>query len=86
MPLLGWAKLRVAGGLGSRALRADAVETLACAWLSVATLIGLSLNAVFGWTWADPVAALAILPLLIREGIEGLQGESCGNGCEEGEE
>lgn len=83
MPLLGWAKLRVAGGLGSRALRADAVETLASAWLSGATLIGLSLNAAFGWAWADPVAALAILPLLIRDGLEGLRGESCAADCEQ---
>ena len=86
MPLLGWAKLRVADRLGSRALRADAVETLACGWLSAATLLGLSLNAVFGWTWADPVAALAILPLVIREGIEGLRGESYWVGCDYGNE
>ena len=78
MPLLGWAKLQVADRLGSRALRADAVETLVCAWLSAATLIGLSLNAALGWTWADPIAALAILPLVIREGIEGVRGEVCG--------
>lgn len=77
MPLLGWAKLRVAHRLGSRALRADAIETLTCAWLSAATLLGLTLNAAFGWTWADPVAALAILPLVVREGVEGLRGESC---------
>lgn len=83
MPLLGWAKLRVADRLGSRALRADAVETLACAWLSAATLLGLSLNAAFGWAWADPVAALAILPLVIREGIEGLQSASCGEGFDD---
>ena len=77
MPLLGTAKLRVADRLGSRALRTDAFETLACAWLSAATLLGLSLNAALGWAWADPLAALVIVPLVIREGLEGLRGESC---------
>ena len=77
MPLLGRAKLRVAEKLDSRALRADSVETLACAWLSAATLVGLSLNAAFGWAWADPLAALVVVPWLIHEGIEGLRGESC---------
>jgi len=70
MPLLARAKLRVAATLGSRALRADAHETVVCAWLSATTLIGLGLNAVLGWWWADPVAALAMLPLIVREGIE----------------
>lgn len=76
MPLLGWAKLRTAAALGSRALRADAFETIACAWLSLTTLTGLSLNAAFGWSWADPAAALAIVPLLVREGLEGWRGET----------
>jgi divalent metal cation (Fe/Co/Zn/Cd) transporter len=77
MPLLGLAKLRTAAMLGSRALRADAFETIACAWLSLATLVGLSLNATLGWTWADPIAALLIVPLLAREGREGWRGETC---------
>jgi len=55
------------------ALRADAYETIACAWLSLTTLAGLGLNAVFGWWWADPVAALAIVPLIVREGLEGVR-------------
>lgn len=76
MPVLGWAKLKTAGELGSRSMRADAFETIACAWLSLTTLAGLSLNAAFGWSWADPIAALAIVPLVIREGIEGLKPES----------
>jgi cation diffusion facilitator family transporter len=75
MPLLGWAKLSTAGALGSRALRADAYETIACAWLSLTTLAGLVLNAALGWWWADPVAALAIVPLVVREGLEGWRGE-----------
>jgi cation diffusion facilitator family transporter len=76
MPLLGWAKLRVARALGSGAMRADAYETMACSWLSLTTLAGLLLNAVFGWWWADPLAALAIVPLVVREGLEGWRGES----------
>ena len=79
MPLLARAKLLVAASLGSRALRADAHETIVCAWLSAATLLGLGLNAVLGWWWADPVAALAMLPLIVREGIEAWKGE--GGGC-----
>jgi divalent metal cation (Fe/Co/Zn/Cd) transporter len=70
MPLLARAKLGVAASLGSRALRADAHETIVCAWLSATTLVGLGLNAVLGWWWADPVAALAMLPLIVREGLE----------------
>src|SRR5258706_11098244 len=75
MPFLGWAKLRTATALGSGALRADAYETITCSWLSLTTLTGLILNAAFGWWWADPVAALAIVPLAVREGLEGWRGE-----------
>ncbi len=81
MPLLAWAKLRTARGLGSRALRADAYETITCAWLSLTTLAGLVLNAAFGWWWADPVAALVMLPLIVREGWEAWKGE-CGCGAD----
>jgi len=70
MPLLARAKLRTAAALDSRALRADAHETIVCAWLSATTLTGLALNALLGWWWADPVAALAMLPLIVREGLE----------------
>jgi divalent metal cation (Fe/Co/Zn/Cd) transporter len=76
MPLLARAKLRVANALGSRALRADAHETIVCAWLSFTTLLGLALNAALGWWWADPVAALAMVPLITREGLEAWQVES----------
>ncbi len=76
MPLLARAKLGVARKLGSRALRADAHETIVCAWLSFTTLLGLALNAVLGWWWADPVAALAMVPLITREGLEAWRGES----------
>ncbi len=77
MQVLGRAKLRAASALGSRALRADAMETITCAWLSLTTLLGLSLNALFHWSWADPLAALLVVPLLIKEGREGLRGEAC---------
>ena len=70
MPLLARAKLRTARELGSVALRADAHETIVCGWLSFTTLAGLVLNAAFGWWWADPVAALAMVPLIVREGLE----------------
>lgn len=85
MPLLGWAKLRTADQLQSRALRADSYETITCAWLSLATLIGLSFNAAFGWTWADPAAALLIVPLVVREGLEAWRGEGC-HSCEQDDE
>jgi divalent metal cation (Fe/Co/Zn/Cd) transporter len=74
MPALGWAKLRTSRALTSGALRADAYETIACAWLSLTTLAGLVLNAALGWTWADPLAALLLVPLIVREGLEGLRG------------
>ena len=75
MPLLAWGKLRVARGLGSEALRAEAKETLACAYLSFTLLLGLLLNATLGWWWADPAVALLMVPWLIREGLEGWRGE-----------
>jgi divalent metal cation (Fe/Co/Zn/Cd) transporter len=73
MPLLARAKLRTARALDSAALRADAHETIVCAWLSLTTLVGLGLNALLGWWWADPLAALAMLPLIVREGLEAWQ-------------
>ncbi len=75
MPVLAKAKLKLAGQVGSKALRADAYETVACAWLSLTTLAGLTLNAAFGWWWADPGAALVLVPLIVREGLEALRGE-----------
>src|SRR5205809_6375462 len=70
MPLLARAKLRLAARLGSRALRADAHETIVCAWLSATTLLGLGLNAVLGWWWADPVSGLGMVPLITRVGLD----------------
>jgi len=71
-------KAKVAGELGSRALEADAFQTLACWWLSIVALVGLSLNAAFGWWWADPLSALGIAAFVLREGREAWRGEACG--------
>ena len=72
MPLLARAKRRVAVALESGALRAEARQTELCTWLSAILLAGLLLNATVGWWWADPVAALAMAPLIGWEGIEAL--------------
>jgi len=77
MPALGYAKLQTARALDSRSLRADAYETITCAWLSVTTLVGLLLTATFGWWWADPLAAVALVPLIVREGLEAWREEDC---------
>lgn len=73
MPLLASAKLRAAAEIGSGALRAEAKETLACAYLSLCLLVGLGANALFGWGWADPAAALLMVPWLVREGLESFE-------------
>ena len=65
--------------LGSRALRADAYETITCAWLSLTTLAGFLFNAVLGLWSADPIAALVIVPLVLREGIEAWRGDDESN-------
>lgn len=81
MPLLARAKRRVARAIGSKALDADATQTALCMYLSAILLGGLLLNAVLGWWWADPVAALVMIPILVREGLEGIRGERCQDGC-----
>jgi cation diffusion facilitator family transporter len=70
MPILALAKQRTAAQLGSRALRADAVETWVCSYLSLALLAGVGLHLAFGWWWADPVGALAMLPVILWQGWE----------------
>jgi divalent metal cation (Fe/Co/Zn/Cd) transporter len=77
MLFLARAKRRTAVALESRALEADAFQTTACFWLSVATLGGLALNAAFGWWWADPVAALVIASFIGREAREAWEGRDC---------
>jgi divalent metal cation (Fe/Co/Zn/Cd) transporter len=76
MPLISVAKLRVARQLGSASLAAEAKETLACSYLSFTLLVGLVANAAAGLWWADPVAALLMVPWLVKEGVEGVRGES----------
>ncbi|MHB1056221.1 MAG: cation diffusion facilitator family transporter, partial [Thermoleophilia bacterium] len=73
MPVLAFSKQRVAKALSSKALASDAMETWVCSYLSLVLLIGLGLNALFGWSWADPLAALAMLPLIVKEGREALE-------------
>ena len=75
MPMLARAKRRVARALGSAALEADATQTSLCAYLSVIALIGVALNAFVGWWWCDPVAALTMVPIIAKEGVEGIKGQ-----------
>jgi divalent metal cation (Fe/Co/Zn/Cd) transporter len=77
MPLVALGKLRAAREIGSAALRAEAKETIACSYLSFALLLGLTANAAAGWSWADPVVALLMVPWLLKEGVEGIRGEEC---------
>ncbi len=80
MPWLARAKRKVAAKINSRALEADSRQSNLCAWLSAILLGGLLLNAVFGWWWADPVAALVMTPIIAKEGVEALRGETCRDG------
>jgi len=77
MPFLARAKRRVGVALSSRALVADSKQTELCTYLSAITLGGLLLNALLGWWWADPAAALVMVPIIVREGIEGLRARDC---------
>jgi divalent metal cation (Fe/Co/Zn/Cd) transporter len=83
MPLLARAKRRVSRAIGSPALRADAKQNDLCAWLSAITLVGLVLNASFGWWWADPLAAAAMFPIVLREASEAIRGRGCACHTEE---
>ena len=77
MRWLAHAKRRAAASIGSRALEADAFQTTACWWLSLVTVIGLGLNAIAGWWWADPVAALGIAFFVAKEGHAAWRGQDC---------
>jgi divalent metal cation (Fe/Co/Zn/Cd) transporter len=81
MPVLSSAKRKVGCTLGSAAMHADAKQTEFCTYLSAILLAGLLLNAFFGLWWADPAAALFMVPIIAKEGIEGVQGKACGNCC-----
>ncbi len=77
MPILAGYKLKVAARLNSRALRADAVESITCGYLSIVLMIGLGATWLFGWWWLDSIAALALIPFLIKEGRAAVRGECC---------
>lgn len=81
MPLLARAKRRVAATIASSALQADSRQTDICAYLSAILLIGLLLNAIVGWWWADPVAGLVMVPLIAYEGSQALRGKTCCQDC-----
>jgi divalent metal cation (Fe/Co/Zn/Cd) transporter len=84
MPILARQKLKIASSerLNSKALRADAIEALTCGYLSIVLIIGLAAARLFGWWWLDSSAAMALVPLLIKEGLEAVSGECrCGEEC-----
>lgn len=79
MPILSRAKRRVGTQLRSAAMHADAKQTEFCVYLSAILLAGLLLNALFGFWWADPLAALVMIPIIANEGIQGVKGKACGD-------
>jgi len=82
MPILAGYKLKVAARLNSRALRADAVESIVCSYLSIVLIVGLAATRILGWWWLDSVAALALIPFIIKEAREAISGEPC-SGCDD---
>jgi divalent metal cation (Fe/Co/Zn/Cd) transporter len=86
MPLLWQGKLRVSKSIGSAALKADAACSVTCAYMSLTLLAGLLLNRLFGWWWADPLAALALVYFLVQEGREALHEARTGETCSCGED
>jgi len=81
MPMLARAKRRVAAGIGSGAMNADSKQADFCTYLSAILLGGLLLNALFGWWWADPAAGLVMVPIIAKEGMDGLRGKTCCDDC-----
>ena len=77
MPALGIAKQRVAQRLGSQATHGEGTQNLLCAYLAAAVLLGLAGNALFGWWWLDPAAALLVAAVAVHEGVETWRGEGC---------
>lgn len=91
MPVLSWAQRRTGRELGSRSAVADSKQTLLCTYLSAVLLVGLGLNSLFGWSWADPIAGLVIAAVATREGVEAWKGRNCcgpalpgADSCDEG--
>ena|SRR5438045_1511995 len=81
MPILSRAKKRVGKELGSAAMNADAKQTDFCMYLSAILLVGLLLNTILGWWWADPAAALIMVPIIAKEGVAGIKGKACCDSC-----
>lgn len=81
MPVLSAAQRRAGRELGSRSAVADSKQTLLCTYLSAVLLVGLALNGLFGWSWADPVAALVIAVVAVREGRDAWRGDTCCATC-----
>ena len=77
MPILAGYKLKVAARLNSRALRADAVESIVCGYLSIVLMVGLAATRILGWWWLDSVAALALIPFIIKEARAAVSGTEC---------
>jgi len=77
MPLFVAAKRRTGRELGSATVMADSTQTMLCTYLSAVLLVGLALNALFDWSWADPIAALVIAGVAVKEGVEAWRGEHC---------
>ena len=77
MPVLSYAQRRAGRELGSRSAVADSKQTLLCTYLSAVLLVGLALNSLFGWSWADPIAALVIAAVAVKEGREAWRGDAC---------
>jgi divalent metal cation (Fe/Co/Zn/Cd) transporter len=82
MPILAGYKLNVAARLNSRALRADAVESIVCGYLSIVLIVGLAAARILGWWWLDSVAALALIPFIIKEARAAISAEVC-SGCDD---
>jgi divalent metal cation (Fe/Co/Zn/Cd) transporter len=78
MPILAAYKLKVAARLNSRALRADAIESITCGYLSIVLMVGLAATRILGWWWLDSVAALALIPFLVKEARSAIHAETCG--------
>jgi len=77
MPFLSWFERRTGRELGSVSVVADSKQTLLCTYLSAVLLVGLVMNSTLGWSWADPIAALVIAGVAVKEGIEAWQGDTC---------
>lgn len=77
MPFLSWFERRTGSELGSASAVADSKQTLLCTYLSAVLLVGLVLNATLGWSWADPLAALVIAAVAVKEGVEAWRGDAC---------